>query len=184
MAKKKAAEVPAVPAKRGRKPGSKNKASASAVAAAQAAGSSVASVPASLTQEQMQKAGRIYELQQQIAAQAKPLLDEEIKLRKELAAEIVPAGHEGAISLPLGGGWELSIDAGLSRKLDDRQFTSVFGRLPQGTAEKVLHWKAELAVGEYRALPDDQRAILDECVTATPKAPTITIKPPKPATME
>lgn len=53
---------------------------------------------------------------------------------------------------------------------------AVAEKVGQVLAARVVKWKPELSLTEYKQLPDEARAIIDEVLTITPATPAIEIK--------
>lgn len=127
-----------------------------------------------------QKLQEWYALQQRVVQEAKPLTDAELALRKELASYYQPDGHaEGTINIELGGGWSLKCVYGLDRKFDEQAMEAVFAQLPPEIQRTVIKWEPKVAVTGYKQLTADNQKLVDQCVVAKPKAPTLELVPPK-----
>jgi hypothetical protein len=133
------------------------------------------------TPEQAQaKMTEWYALRERIVNEVKPLTDAEMALRKDISLYFKPDGHEeGTINIELGAGWVLRLGYGIDRKYDEAAMTPVFEKLPAELQKMLIRWKPEVVVDAYKDLPQETRQILDQCVVAKPKAPTVELVPPK-----
>jgi len=179
-AKKAAAKKTAPAAKKspGRPAGSKNKPTAAAQAAS-APPTTAAPVASSLTPEQSQALYVLEQTRQYIRENCQPHIQEELRLRKLLMAQLMPQPVEGTHYIELGNGYRLRMRQGFKRKLDRDQFPAVFSQPGmEGTAERLLNWKAELFIQAYRELTPEQKAVFDQCVTTDPEAPVLEVLAP------
>lgn len=107
------------------------------------------------------------------------LKESEILLRKDLFKYYFPAPREGTNRLPLGGGWDLIAVQSLNRKVDEAVLDSMLKRLrvAKVPVDALFVYKPSLVKAEYDALTDEQRAIVDECLTIEDGSPQMSIGP-------
>lgn len=112
---------------------------------------------------------------------------EEIRLRNEVLARMFPGAEAGTHNFDLGRGYTLkgefkdnySLDkdtAKVEKALDEMEALGEAGKL---LAERVVNWKPELKVSEYKALPPTLKAIIEPLVTIKPGQAALTLVPPK-----
>lgn len=112
---------------------------------------------------------------------------EEISFRNQLLALCFPGGKEGTENLDLGKGWVLKgvFKQNYSLDKDDEKVDKALTRLEKCgengkfVAERVVKWKSELSVSEWRKLTPEQQACLTEVLTIKPGQPSLELVPPK-----
>lgn len=117
-----------------------------------------------------------------IVLQATVLKDREMTLRKELFAMAFPKPTEGTNKLEIGNGYLLKGDYKLNRRLDEAALPTVLGKLKEinyPLIDRLVKYKPDMSIAEYRKLTDEQRKIMDECLTTSPGSPTLEIVAPK-----
>lgn len=113
----------------------------------------------------------------QILAQMK---EEEMSLRKEIFSLAFPHAKEGTNTMPLENGWKLVAVHKINRTLD----VAAFDNARQSMADigidprELIKYSPELVTGEYNKLSEDQKQLVDFCLTSKPGAPSLTLKPP------
>ena len=117
--------------------------------------------------------------------------DAEAALRKEVLAEAFAfdpeALREGTENFELGNGYKLKAVFKISRNLNneneavDKLLSKIEKTGPEGAfiAERLVKWKPELSVTEYKNLPDKFRKIIDEVVTSKEATPALELVAPK-----
>lgn len=94
--------------------------------------------------------------------------------------------QEGTQRLPLANGWELKVVKKLNYKLDDKDgatdkaLEKIEKLGPEGVfiAERLVKWKPDISVAEYRKLDDKFKTIIDSVLTTTPGLPTLELIDP------
>lgn len=121
---------------------------------------------------------RWYELQKQLAS----VKAEEMTLRKKIASVLFPSPIEGTNKLALEGGYVAKLTQPVTRTVDVAVYNANIQRFKEiGIAlEMLVDWDPKLKVGVYKALPEEQRAIFDDCVTSKFGSPGLEIVAPKP----
>lgn len=105
--------------------------------------------------------------------------DREAALRKEVFSTFFEEPKEGVNKLELEGGWTLKADYKYNRTVDKAALPAVLEQLDKGITDRLIKYKPELSITEYKRLTEDQRVILAEAITEKPGSPSITIIPPK-----
>lgn len=106
-----------------------------------------------------------------------PHVQEEMRLRKLLVAEIMPTPVEGTTNVELGLGYRLKVRIPVQRKLDDTLFEAAWAECPSLPGD-LIEYKPTLNTEIYRNLTPEQRLAFDKCVTTTPGAPEVTLVMP------
>lgn len=112
-------------------------------------------------------------------AQLAIVRDEELRLRKELAAECFPTLLEGTNSQELQGGWVLKLTQPFTRSLDQARSPELLKALKKLNADAVIKVKYDLSLAAYRGLDGQARALVDEVLTTKPGTPTLELVAPK-----
>ena len=137
-----------------------------------------------LTTEQLEKLSKWQSLNQQI----KELSPQEMALRKEVAAMLVPNATVGTHRFPIAeSGYKVAVKIGESIQLDkdvkDRLPTVysdlVEAGLTHEEAAALIKTEMKLVIGAYNKLSANMQKIMAAVVTTKPSAPTLEIEPPK-----
>ena len=117
--------------------------------------------------------------------------DTEAALRKEVLAEAFAfdpeALREGTENFELGNGYKLKAFFKISRNLNneneavDKVLSKIEKTGPEGAfiAERLVKWKPELSVTEYKKLPEKFKKLFDEVVTSKEATPALELVAPK-----
>ena len=117
--------------------------------------------------------------------------DAEAALRKEVLAEAFAfdpeALREGTENFELGNGYKLKAVFKISRNLNneneavDKVLSKIEKTGPEGAfiAERLVKWKPELSVSEYKKLPEKFKKLFDEVVISKEATPTLELVAPK-----
>ena len=117
--------------------------------------------------------------------------DAEAALRKEVLAEAFAfdpeALREGTENFELGNGYKLKAVFKISRNLNneneavDKVLSKIEKTGPEGAfvAERLVKWKPELSVSEYKKLPEKFKKMIDEVVTSKEATPSLELVAPK-----
>ena len=117
--------------------------------------------------------------------------DAEAALRKEVLAEAFAfdpeALREGTENFELGNGYKLKAVFKISRNLNneneavDKVLSKIEKTGPEGVfiAERLVKWKPELSVTEYKKLPEKFKKMFDEVVTSKEAIPSLELVAPK-----
>lgn len=99
----------------------------------------------------------------------------EMALRKRIAEMCFPIPHEGANRIAISDKESLTLTHKFTRSIDEAVLASTLERLPNGFGDSLIRTKPTLILKAYKALPEHQRRIFDDCIVTKPSAPTITI---------
>lgn len=117
--------------------------------------------------------------------------DAEAALRKEVLSDCFAfdpdALREGTENVELGNGYKLKAVFKISRNLNnegdavDKVLSKIEKTGPEGqfVAERLVKWKPELSVSEYKKLPEKFRKMIDEIVTSKEATPSVELVEPK-----
>ena len=117
--------------------------------------------------------------------------DAEAALRKEVLAEAFAfdpeALREGTENFELGNGYKLKAVFKISRNLNneneavDKVLAKIEKTGPEGAfiAERLVKWKPELSVSEYKKLPEKFKKLFDEVVSSKEAMPALELVAPK-----
>lgn len=117
--------------------------------------------------------------------------DAEAALRKEVLAEAFAfdpeALREGTENFELGNGYKLKAVFKISRNLNneneavDKVLSKIEKTGPEGVfiAERLVKWKPELSITEYKKLPEKFKKLFDEVVTSKEAIPSLELVAPK-----
>ena len=117
--------------------------------------------------------------------------DAEAALRKEVLAEAFAfdpeALREGTENFELRNGYKLKAVFKISRNLNneneavDKVLSKIEKTGPEGAfiAERLVKWKPELSVSEYKKLPEKFKKLFDEVVTSKEAMPSLELVAPK-----
>ena len=115
----------------------------------------------------------------------------EAALRKEVLANCFSfdpeALREGTENFELGNGYKLKAVFKISRNLNneneavDKVLSKIEKTGPEGQfiAERLVKWKPELSVSEYKKLPEKFKKLFDEVVTSKEATPSLELVAPK-----
>ena len=117
--------------------------------------------------------------------------DAEAALRREVLAEAFQfdpeALREGTENFELGNGYKLKAVFKISRNLNneneavDKVLSKIEKTGPEGAfiAERLVKWKPELSISEYKKLPEKFKKLFDEVVTSKEAMPSLELVAPK-----
>lgn len=120
-------------------------------------------------------------LWQQTKAQAEQFTATERRLREELFSAAFPAPAEGTNNIDLPEGWKLKGVLKINRTLDEAALPAVMEavRGMNFNPDPLVKYKPELALRDYKALPENVRYVFDAALTIKPGLPTIELVAPK-----
>lgn len=121
------------------------------------------------------------DLKAQVETVAKPLIDKERALRQLVADVMFDEPHEGTNYVPLEGDWRLKLVYKLDRKIDEAMLSTVAAQLAEQNVsiDKLIKWKPEVTLKEYRELTAEQAKIFDQALVVKPGTPALEMVPPK-----
>lgn len=107
------------------------------------------------------------------AAQAKERL-----LRDQVFSEYFVDPKEGTNNFKLPTGDVLTAVYPMNRKIDKAVLNGLGEELRnmRVNVDEIVEYKPDLRIANYRKLTDEQRLVLDQCITMTPGSPQISIK--------
>lgn len=114
----------------------------------------------------------------------------EAELRKTVLTECFDFDkddREGTENVELGKGFKLKAVFKLNRRLNnkDEAVDKVLSKIEKSGAEgefiadRLVKWKPELALSEYKKLPEKFKKLIDGVLTATPGTPSLELVEPK-----
>lgn len=114
----------------------------------------------------------------------------EAMLRSRIFKHYFPTPTEGSkdnkVPLNDGTGAILQADYVINRTVDQAQLDAFRAamaepdtELPQLELDKLIKWKPEVAISEYRKLSDNERNVFDRCLIIKPGSPQMEVKIPK-----
>lgn len=115
----------------------------------------------------------------QTADHLRALKDKEAKLRAQLFGFFFTEPTEGTNTIDLARGWKLKGIHKINRNIDEAALPATLEELGEGMEEKLITYKPQLNMREYKKLTDEQRQTLDHALIVKPGAPTLEIVPPK-----
>lgn len=112
------------------------------------------------------------------------LKSREIILRMKIFHGFFPKPIEGTNTAPLSAGWVIKATYPIGRKPDLALLTALTPELRAAgiPLDSVVRYKPEIAVGEYKKLSEEHRALLDRALEIKPGTPGLEIVQPKRAT--
>lgn len=115
---------------------------------------------------------------------AKVLVENELKLRKEMMASFFPAPAEGVNSLELEQGWVLKATYKIDRKIDPSALPAVNAQLRELgiNPDPLVRYKPELDTKTYKTLCATNPIavkVFDEAMTSKPASPVLALEAPK-----
>jgi hypothetical protein len=116
----------------------------------------------------------------------------ELKLRNALVTSQFPNAEEGANTVDLANGWKLTATIKYNYNLDNKRIDDAIDRMEllgergKLIAERLVKYKAELSISEYRKLTDENagdteakiNAIINDVLTIKPGTPSLELKEP------
>lgn len=112
---------------------------------------------------------------------AKPLVERELMIRKQLARLAFPEPVEGSknrTNLPAG--WALKLTYCLDRKVEEPVLDLNKEEFEKAgiNVDNLIRWKPELKVKEYKELSEEQRKVFDQALVVKPSTPQLELLPP------
>lgn len=101
-------------------------------------------------------------------------------LRETVVNAFLPESEkkEGTNTIKLPTGDDLKIVCGIDRKVDKAIFSNILEALLEKGVDvnEVVETKVELRVANYKKLTEEQRNVMDECVTSKWGSPQVSVK--------
>jgi hypothetical protein len=117
-------------------------------------------------------------------AAIKPLVETEMRLRKQVMAEYFPTPVEGVNTFQLESGWEMKGTYKIDRKIDEAALPAINIELRgmNVNPDRLVRFKPELDTTAYKTLvqinPEAAR-VFEKAMISKPASPSIELKPPK-----
>lgn len=125
----------------------------------------------------------IVDWQEKQKALAKAKAEESEARTAVVALFNAPADASGVQNIELGGGYKLKATFKLRYKLKDSEKMleklEKLGEEGKFIADRLVKFKPELSLTEYKNLSDKMRKIADEYITASPAIPSLELVEPK-----
>jgi len=96
-----------------------------------------------------------------------------------------PEKNSGTENVELANGYKLKSVKKLNYNVDQANVNAAldkieaFGEKGKVIAERLIKWKADLSLSEYKTLSEEYKAIIDEVITISEGSPTLEIVKPK-----
>ena len=97
----------------------------------------------------------------------------------EIFNSVFTEPKEGVNRVDIANGWKLKADYKYYRNIDEAALPAILKQLPEGSADRLVKYKPELKVRDYKALTEEQRKIFDEALVIKPGTPSLSIESPK-----
>lgn len=116
-------------------------------------------------------------LKKRIEQECKPLIAQEMLLRKRIAASFFPQPKEGTNTYALPNNFALKYVHGLDRKIDKPLFDSMLEEFQAAGfyGQALVKLDPKLDTTKYRELTAEQQQLFDRCLIIKPESPTVTI---------
>lgn len=120
-----------------------------------------------------------FDLRQKLKTIVEPLVEQERILREEVISLVWgQVVDEGTHRRELAGGWVLKCAQSHTRKFDVAAMRPVFEQLPLHYQQELIDWQPKLKTKEYKALSEDMRAFVDQCLVEKPNSAALELVPP------
>ena len=107
----------------------------------------------------------------------------EMDLRKYIMGKLFPDAKEGTNNLELGNGYKLTVVVKFNYKFENndkvQEMIMEFERIGSDVSARLVKWKPEPSITEYRKLTGMSKAIADKAIIITDATPSLEIKVPK-----
>lgn len=117
-------------------------------------------------------------------AEVKSLVENEMRLRKQVMAAYFPTPVEGVNTCQLESGWEMKATYKIDRKLDEAALPAINIELRgmNVNPDPLVRLKLELDTAAYKSLTQINPAaakVFEKAMISKPASPSIELKPPK-----
>lgn len=117
-------------------------------------------------------------------AEVKPLVENEMRLRKQVMTEYFPTPVEGVNTCQLESGWEMKATYRIDRKIDEAALPAINTELREMSVnpDRLVRAKLELDLTAYKSLVqiNPQAAkVFEKAMISKPASPSLELKPPK-----
>ena len=107
----------------------------------------------------------------------------EMNLRKHIISRMFPNAKEGTNNFELGNGYKLTAVVKFNYKFESndkvQEMIMEFERIDSDVSARLVKWKPEPSITEYRKLTGMSKAIADKAIIITDATPSLEIKAPK-----
>jgi len=113
--------------------------------------------------------------------QLRILKQNEMLMRMRIFKYFFPAPKEGTNNFDLPDGYQMKAVHPIERKVDEAALDSMKEKFKEEkvNTNKLIKWKPEVVIKEYRTLTDDQRHLFDQALIVKPGSPQVSIVLPK-----
>ncbi len=117
-------------------------------------------------------------------AEVKPLVENEMQLRKQVMAAYFPTPVEGVNTCQLESGWEMKGTYKIDRKIDEAALPAINVELRgmNVNPDPLVRFKPELDTTAYKSLVQinpEAAKVFEKAMISKPASPSIELKPPK-----
>ena len=109
--------------------------------------------------------------------------EHEMNMRKHIVGRLFPNAKEGTNNFDLGNGYKLTAVVKFNYKFENndkvQNMIMELERIGSDVSARLVKWKPEPSVTEYRKLTGQHKAIADAAIVITDAAPSLEIKAPK-----
>ena len=107
----------------------------------------------------------------------------EMNMRKHIVGRLFPNAKEGTNNFNLGNGYKLTAVVKFNYKFESndkvQEMIMEFERIDSDVSARLVKWKPEPSITEYRKLTVMSKAIADKAIVITDATPSLEIKAPK-----
>ncbi len=117
-------------------------------------------------------------------AEVKSLVENEMRLRKQVMEAYFPTPTEGVNTCQLESGWEMKATHKIDRRIDEAVLPAINAELREMgvNADSLVRLKPELATTAYKTLVQinpEAAKVFEKAMISKPASPSIELKPPK-----
>ena len=109
--------------------------------------------------------------------------EHEMNMRKHIVGRLFPNAKEGTNNFNLGNGYKLTAVVKFNYKFESndkvQEMIMEFERIGSDVSARLVKWKPEPSITEYRKLTGQYKAIVDAAIIITDATPSLEIKAPK-----
>lgn len=116
--------------------------------------------------------------------EVKQLVENEMRLRKQVMEAYFPTPVEGVNTCQLESGWEMKATYKIDRRIDEAVLPAINIELREMgvNADSLVRLKPELVISAYRSLVQinpEAAKVFEKALISKPASPSIELKPPK-----
>ena len=109
--------------------------------------------------------------------------EHEMNMRKHIVGRLFPNAKEGTNNFNLGNGYKLTAIVKFNYKFESndkvQEMIMEFERIGSDISARLVKWKPEPSITEYRKLTGMSKEIADKAIIITDATPSLEIKAPK-----